>query len=232
MNNSCSVVLPIHKIHPWINESLKSTALAMTDADELIVICDRLIESDIQHVVNLVNNLQIKRTIVKPSPGNGLVDALNYGIEISDSGLIARMDSDDVMKPMRLLFQKNFLNQNEQVGLIGGAIELISQEGRLESVKIYPTGPIKLKKLMNEGCFIAHPSVMYRKEVFYMAGRYRSLYPHAEDYDLWMRMMNFSDITNLDSILISYRQHPGQVSTEAREIQEESTKKLLAAYVK
>ena len=99
-------------------------------------------------------------------------------------------------------------------------------------MKIYPTDPIKLKKLMSEGCFIAHPSVMYRKEVFYKAGGYRSLYPHAEDYDLWIRMMNFSDITNLDSILISYRQHPGQVSTEARKVQEESTKKLLAAFVK
>ena len=122
MTNSCSVVLPIHKMHPWINESLKSNAQAMSDVDELIVICDRLIEADVRYVVNLVNTLQMKRTIVKSSPGNGIVDALNYGIEISNSGLIARMDSDDLMKPMRLLFQKNFLNQNEQVGLIGGAI--------------------------------------------------------------------------------------------------------------
>lgn len=204
----------------------------MSNDDELIVIADRLIEKNIEQLKYYIRDLGIKRSTVKASPGSGLVDALNFGVDISKSELIARMDSDDLMKPMRLFLQKRFLDENRKIGLIGGALELVSQEGALESVKIYPTDPIELRKSMHEGCYMAHPTTMYRKAIFQEVGGYRELYPYAEDYDLWMRIMNLSDIANLDAILISYRQHPGQISNAVRKIQQESTNRIKVAFAK
>ena len=36
------------------------------------------------------------------TPGVGIADALNFGVEKANSGIIARMDSDDLMRSTRL----------------------------------------------------------------------------------------------------------------------------------
>jgi hypothetical protein len=53
---------------------------------------------------------------------------------------------------------------------------------------------------------------MIRREAFRSAGGFRRAYRHAEDYDLWLRMLENFDVANLDDVLLSYRRHEKTVS--------------------
>ena len=53
-------------------------------------------------------------------------------------------------------------------------------------------------------------------------GGYRDEYPHAEDYDLYIRISEFGSIDNLDEDMLFYRRHTGAVSVKHVEVQERS----------
>ena len=55
----------------------------------------------------------------------GLARSLNHGVEISKADIIARMDSDDLMLPQRLEVQLNYLNENQDVSVVGSNYDLI-----------------------------------------------------------------------------------------------------------
>jgi hypothetical protein len=67
---------------------------------------------------------------------------------------------------------------------------------------------------------------MIRKSVLTELGGYRDLYPHAEDQDLWSRILDEWWIANLRGTFLSYRVHPQQVSQLKRADQETSTLRI------
>jgi hypothetical protein len=52
---------------------------------------------------------------------------------------------------------------------------------------------------------LAHPTVMFRREIVLKVGNYRDLIP--EDYDLWLRMAVNFRLANLEEDLVRYRTH-------------------------
>ena len=55
-----------------------------------------------------------------------------------------------------------------------------------------------------------HPSVMYKKSSVLKAGGYKELY--ADDYDLWLRMINKFSFMNTDKYLLKLRKHDTNLS--------------------
>jgi len=230
MLEACSIVVPIHRVHRYISQALNSTKLAMGPSDELIIVSDGLSTTEILGLTEMLNALQLSDYSIIRLPTTGLVGALNQGIFSAKHDLIARMDSDDVMKPLRLKLQKNFLLDHPKHAFVGGAIELINAEDQLLSVKTYPTDSICLAKSLIKGCFVAHPTVMLRKGAFASVGGYTNEFPFAEDYDLWLRLSQNFAIGNLPHVLLSYRQHPEQISNRQSHIQKKSTLALIEKY--
>ena len=68
------------------------------------------------------------------TPGVGIVDALNFGVEKANSGIIARMDSDDLMRSTRLEEQLKYLKQKPEVDLVSSEVLQISDmaEGKID----------------------------------------------------------------------------------------------------
>ncbi len=143
----------------------------------------------------------------------GLIRSLNRGFAEASAAFIARMDADDVSRPYRFEMQLDFLNDNPGVALVGGAIEVIDAQGRPMNVIRLPLTPDRLRAHMLElGCGLAHPTVLFDRTVLQKTGTFRSAYRHAEDYDLWLRMLEHVQLANLDEILLSYRRHGESVS--------------------
>ena len=67
---------------------------------------------------------------------------------------------------------------------------------------------------------------MIRKSALTELGGYRDLYPHAEDQDLWSRILDKWLIANLRETFLSYRVHPQQISQLKRGDQETSTLRI------
>lgn len=149
--------------------------------------------------------------------GAGIVDALNTGISNSSGIFIARLDTDDCMRPDRLETQVNFLQMNPQIGVVGSQVTYINAVGEQIGESKYLTGNIFKSPQSFKFCSIAHPSVMIRRSTLEEVGGYSSLlkykgYDFAEDFYLWLRISKISLLFNLQEPLTLYRKHENQIS--------------------
>lgn len=142
----------------------------------------------------------------------GRATSLNIGIGLAKSDYIARMDADDIALPQRLRDQIDFLDCHPEVGLLGGAVEVIKDTGQVLSAVRPPTQDSELRSIMLQGNPMWHPTVVMRKKVVLAAGGYRKPLLDADDYDLFLRMSEYSQIANLDKFVLKYRIHANQVS--------------------
>lgn len=142
----------------------------------------------------------------------GLVASLNFGLSNARGQLIARIDADDIAYPLRLEKQVAYMNDHPELLALGSAITLIDEKGRTVKEINYPTGTNKVKSAMMLGSKLAHPTVMMRREQVIQAGAYREACRHAEDYDLWLRLLEIGKIDNLDEPLLYYREHDKKIS--------------------
>lgn len=153
------------------------------------------------------------RIRILPQDNRGLVESLNRGFAAATGMYIARMDADDLAKPYRLEKELDFLAENPGIALVGGAVELIDMEAQILGTVHLPSDPECVRHHMRElGCALAHPTVLFRCSILREVAGFRKAYRHAEDYDLWLRMLEKFDLANLNDVLLSYRRHNGSVS--------------------
>jgi glycosyltransferase involved in cell wall biosynthesis len=223
-----TVLIPCNNLHSWLETSISSSVRALElVGGELLIVLDGVLKKDLDNYItggNFPTYLEIK---VIESPGRGIVDALNIGLNSAKYELIARMDADDEMLPMRLLLQRDYLLDNPHVVAVGGSIELIDEVGRHLRNIYYPIQADLLREKLKTGSFMAHPAVMFRKSRVREVGNYRDLFPYAEDFDLWIRLLEVGELANLEEKVIRYRQHPNQISNLKRNTQEISTESLI-----
>jgi glycosyltransferase involved in cell wall biosynthesis len=143
----------------------------------------------------------------------GLIESLHRGFAAATGTYVARMDADDFAKPERLEMQVDFLTSNPGIALVGGAVEVIDGESRVLNTIRLPSDPERVRLHMRKlGCALAHPTVLFRRSVLEKVGGFRKAYLHAEDYDLWLRMLESFELANLDHVLLGYRRHEASIS--------------------
>jgi hypothetical protein len=145
----------------------------------------------------------------------GLVASLNELLAAARAPLIARMDADDISRPERFARQIAFLAEHRDHGVVGSLTSDIDETGQpfpLQTDEHPLSHDQLLRNIATGGPLLAHPSVMYRREVVLAAGGYHAAYRHCEDYDLWLRLAHQTRIANLPERLIDYRHYSAQVS--------------------
>jgi glycosyltransferase involved in cell wall biosynthesis len=144
--------------------------------------------------------------IIREGSRAGLADALNRGIRQAKGNIIFRADSDDIQHLDRIKLQYEFLNKEPNIDVVGSAINLIDFNGNKIGYKKYPA---KNSDIIKKSCIsnpIAHPTVAIRILTLEKFGFYDINYSRAEDYELWMRLLNNGIIFhNLPNALIDYR---------------------------
>lgn len=142
----------------------------------------------------------------------GLIPSLNRGINESRGEFIARMDCDDISHPDRLATQVKVLRGNDEWGVVGTWIREFDGKGR-DYVRVYPTDPEMVRCALLFNSPIAHPSVMFRRNLITEYGlTYRESRKKAEDYDLWARAGKVVKLANIPKALLHYRLHDSQVT--------------------
>jgi hypothetical protein len=146
----------------------------------------------------------------------GLIESLNRGCRLARGVYIARMDGDDIAVKNRLELQVEFMDAHPNVGVLGGAVEAISVDGRVLAVYANPETDVEIRGALKSCSPFWHPTVMMRTETVLAVGGYRGAVAEAEDYDLWLRIAERTELANLNSILLQYRLHSNQVSVSRR----------------
>ena len=146
----------------------------------------------------------------------GLVISLNQLLAEARASLVARMDADDICLPERFARQLAFLDAHADHGVLGSRTTDIDEDGHpypLDSGEHPLTHEELQHNIIAGGPLLAHPTVMYRREVVLAQGGYHQAFRHCEDYDLWLRLASHTRIANLPERLLQYRHYADQVSS-------------------
>ena len=142
----------------------------------------------------------------------GLAESLNKGICEAKGKYIARMDDDDVSSPQRLERQVEYLEAHPEIGLCGTLQESVTPEKT--DVTYAPAESELLKAEMLFGCQLSHTSVMFRRQLFVDNAWFYDGTKLAEDYDLWMRILDKTSMGNINEPLVKHRFGFGNISLE------------------
>lgn len=189
-----------------IKESLDSIA-AQTLADFECIVIDESTQSEAATACRELCARDVRFRYVHPEQRLGLAASLNLGLSMARAPLIARFDSDDICMPGRLERQVEFMDAHPEIGVVGGSLEIIDEEGRLLALRTYPLDHASIERKLQTTTSIAHPTVMYRSSIIGQFGGYDSNFRFAEDLDLWLRLMNNGvRFANLPGVAVRYRQ--------------------------
>jgi glycosyltransferase involved in cell wall biosynthesis len=137
----------------------------------------------------------------------GLARSLCFAASLARAPILARLDSDDIAMPSRLGAQYAAIQRNPSLGLLGSAAEVIDDLGQKIGERHLPATDWELRQFLKSGNPFVHSSVMMRREAYERAGGYRDGLRVCEDFDLWCRMAEVTEIANLDIPLVRYRLH-------------------------
>ncbi|QNT70128.1 glycosyltransferase [Defluviicoccus vanus] len=195
----------------YVEDALDSILRQSFKDWELIVIDDG--SSDGTSKVIAARGRADKRVRAIYQESRGLVASLNRGLSMSRGRYVARMDADDISTLDRIEKQVLFMERNPQVAAAGGAVKVINATGDVVGRERFPIASADIERILLEGgCPLCHPTVMMRADIVHTLNGYRSVVRHAEDFDLWLRMADRFELSNLSAEILFYRRHTGQVS--------------------
>jgi glycosyltransferase involved in cell wall biosynthesis len=207
-----AVLLPVYKndnpvfFIEAINSVLNQTYLNT----KVLVGVDGPVEGELAEAINkYVSNKKVQ--IVNFAENRGLACVLNDLLALClNQGYeyIARMDADDISLPNRFEKQIAFLNDNEEIDVVGGAISEIDEFGKSRNKTIiYPATPEQCRKFFSKRNPFAHPVVMFRSRFFDKIGcMYRTEYRQNQDTMLWYDgLMKDAKFANISDVLLEFR---------------------------
>ena len=150
----------------------------------------------------------------------GPADTRNVALKIAKGKYIAIMDADDSSLSERIEKQVSFMEKNLDVGVLGTTCLIIDKNLMIQPQLVHD----KLKIGFLFGNQLSHPSVMIRSNVLLgLNSIYNKSFVPAEDYELWIRLLNKTFFANLKDELVLYRLHGNNISKTRKNIETENT---------
>ena len=205
-----SVVMPVFNYGRYIKESIDSV-LSQTFPDfELIIVNDGSTDYSSQ----IAHSYSDKRVrIIDFSENKGCYSARNAGMRTSEGKYICVMDADDVCLPDRLKNQYRFMEENPEIGLIGGALRLFNsfltnyRETDYETIKLY----------LLRFCYLCHPTCMIKSSLIEKYDLYyNESYRFASDYDWQVRSSSLFPVSNINDNVLLHRMHDQQITSDKK----------------
>jgi glycosyltransferase involved in cell wall biosynthesis len=208
-----SVLMPAFNAESTIIEAVNSILTQSYDRLELIVVDD----GSTDNTLSILQSIQSPKIKIISKPNGGIVSALNLGIDHCCGDFIARMDADDISLLHRIEKQVEFLKINREIDVVSSSYTPFSdEEGQrhYEKKVIHPLNPSVIHWLLRYYCVLAHPAVMMRRRIIDNGERYNNVF--AEDLDLWRRVSNGLNISNVQESLLLYRRTSSSLSSQNR----------------
>ena len=205
-----SVVMAVFNGERYLREAIDSI-VSQTFADwEFIIVDDGSSDGTAGILAGYAN--RDARFKVLTQGNQGLIASLNTASAVARGRYIARFDADDISVASRLERQVAFLNENPDVAVVGGQIEMITADGFVLLTTKEPLRPEDIAVALPERNCMTHTVIMMRTGRLLELGGYRKAFVNAEDYDLWLRMLDRWPLANLPETLGQVRRHGNQVS--------------------
>jgi glycosyltransferase involved in cell wall biosynthesis len=140
---------------------------------------------------------------------SGFYDAMNKGIGFATGGIISFLNSDDLFYDADAISQAIIgFEQDKKVGIVYGRTEYFSDTFNFS----YSSGKKISHPELWKGVFVCHQSMLYRKELFDILGRYDTKFKIVADHEFLLRFFKeqpahgYKDIF-IDTIISKFRLH-------------------------
>lgn len=188
---------------------------------ELIIVIDG--GNDLEVLSEIKDN---RIHIVQYAERKGLATRLNEAIEIARGKYIARMDSDDYSLENRLITQYRFMEKHADIDICSSFAKQFD-EGQKYMYNIWKK-PEELQCQLFFTNILVHPAVMFRRQFLIENNlKYSTDYMYSQDFEFWTRISKKGRIAIIPEILLMYRVHKNQVSTDKKEKQRELYESVL-----
>lgn len=208
-----SVAMSVYNGARFLADAIESV-LGQDFADFEFLIID---DGSTDATPDILRSYALRDARVRPliRENRGLVASLNQLLAMARAPLVARMDADDIALPERFSTQLAWLAAHPECGVVGSWTQDIDEDGRPHGTG-GPDHPVShaefLDNVRHGGPLLAHPAVIYRRDVVLAVGGYHQAFRHCEDFDLWLRLADRTQIANVPVRLLRYRHYAGQVS--------------------
>lgn len=206
-----SVVIPVYNADAKDLDMCIKSVLNQTYSNFEICISDdnSTKQETIEVLKKYSNNDKIKINFRKD---NGMISKnMNSAIEMSSGEFIGFLDNDDLLDKNALYYVVKELNNNKKLDLIYTDEDKISENGKFCEPNFKPDWSPDTLLSMN---YICHFTLI-RKEMLDKVGLFRSEYDGAQDYDLFLRVTEKTDlICHIPKVLYHWRKSPNSTAAE------------------
>lgn len=119
-------------------------------------------------------------------PDRGQSDAVNKGWRMASGEILGWLNADDEYLPEAVEQAVQCLMQRDDVGMVFGACQLISEEGK--EIGHWSVRNFDDKRILSHPEWISSPSAFFRRELLAQVGFLNTSLHYAMDYDFWIRV--------------------------------------------
>ncbi|HEX4641384.1 MAG TPA: glycosyltransferase [Chthoniobacterales bacterium] len=208
-----SIITPVFNTPlSWLEECVESVRHQIYEEWELILIDD---DSDDPELLKFLPELAArdKRIILtKSEKRGGISGASNRGLELARGEWIGFLDHDDLIEPDALFQHVKWLQEHRDADLIYSDEDKLTEEG-LDSPIFKPDWSPDYFLSCN---YICHFTVV-RAEVLHQVGGFRSDFDGAQDYDLFLRIIERTTrIDHVPRVLYHWRRSQSSTADNIR----------------
>lgn len=194
-----SILLPVRNGGALLDRAIASTLAEPMGDFELLAIDDNSTDDTAARLARWAT-IDRRLRVFAASPPGGLVAALRTGWAAARAPCwIARMDADDVWRP-RLHAQLARLSADPTLAAVGGRVAIVGNprdptaapDAGFARYQEWTNRLLEPEAIARERFIespLVHPSVLMRRAAVEAVGGYRDA-GWAEDYDLWLRLLN------------------------------------------
>lgn len=181
-----SIIMGIYNCAETLECAIESV-LNQTYKDWELIMCDDGSSDHTYQIASRFAGEYDNIVLLKNERNKGLNYTLNKCLEIASGDYIARMDGDDISCPERLEREVDFLDKNQEYGVVSTAVTYFDENGEWAVGKVIERP--KKEDFVKFSPF-CHPASMIRKSVYDSVKGYtedkRLL--RVEDYHLWVKI--------------------------------------------
>jgi glycosyltransferase involved in cell wall biosynthesis len=220
-----SVLMPVYNTERYVAQAVESI-LSQTWKDfEFIILDDGSTDASLKILKKYA--AQDKRIRLVSRENRGVIRTRNNLLELAEGEFVAVMDADDVALPERLALQVEFLQANLDVVCVGGAHEIIDEDGRLLTRLPLPELDQQIQELALAGHgSICNPCAMIRRSALVKIGGYDETLMCAEDLDIWLKLGEIGKLANLKQTVLKYRLLKSSISQQHGVLQRQAAREI------
>lgn len=193
-----SIVLPTYNHLTFLPQAVDSVLAQDYPNFELIIVDDGSTDGTAAYL----ESLSSYRIRVLSGPNIRLPAALNKGFAVARGEYFTWTSADNICLPHFCSVLSAALSAFPRSGFVSASFSRINNTGRILNRL---TGKAFLDRILHSNSGIA--AFMYRKNVALQAGEYNSNLEGAEDWDMWLRILEIAPSVHVPDVIYQYRWH-------------------------